>query len=141
MDNKNCCCPVDSNTNNIPAPFPVWVTWFAFAVGLTGALFLRLILVAKAYWPGMIRPFWYIAILGNMLFFLFRAYITKRRKRLISDLHLLDKLQDEKGLCQEDYRALRYLVVSLNASKEMWNYAVIFVLSVLAILWDIAFGS
>lgn len=131
----------NDSSKMIPAPFPAWVTWFAFSVGLAGAVFLRLILVAKAYWPWLIRLFWYIAILGNMFFFLFRAYITQRRKRLISRLHLLDKLKDEKSLCPEDYQALRYLVVSLNASKEMWNYAVIFVLSVLAILWDIAFGS
>jgi hypothetical protein len=142
MDDKGRFCPMgNDNSKMIPAPFPAWVTWLAFTVGLTGAIFLRLILVAKAYWPGMIRPFWYIAIVGNMLFFLFRAYITQRRKRLISGLCLLDKLQDEKSLCQEDYHALRYLVISLNASKEMWNYAVIFILSVIAILWDIAFGS
>lgn len=142
MDDKGRFCPMDYDSRNmIPAPFPAWVTWLAFTVGLAGAVFLRLILVAKAYWPGMIRPFWYLAICGNMLFFLFRAYITRRRKRLISGLHLLDKLRDEQSLCPQDYSALRYLVISLNASKEMWNYAVIFILSVLAILWDIAFGS
>ncbi|MGQ9499234.1 MAG: hypothetical protein ACUVQ6_02500 [Dissulfurimicrobium sp.] len=136
MNDKGRFCPMDNNT-----PFPAWVTWFVFSIGLVGAVSLRLILVAKPYWPGMIRPLWYIAICGNMLFFLFRAYITQRRKRFISGLCLLDKLQDERSLCPQDYHALRYLVISLNASKEMWNYAIIFVLSVFAILWDIAFGS
>jgi hypothetical protein len=30
---------------------------------------------------------------------------------------------------------------SLVASKEMWNYAIIFVFSVLAILWDLWFEA
>ncbi|MGQ9744651.1 MAG: hypothetical protein ACUVQV_01370 [Dissulfurimicrobium sp.] len=101
MNDKGRFCPMDNNT-----PFPAWVTWLVFSIGLVGAVSLRLILVAKPYWPGMIRPLWYIAICGNMLFFLFRAYITQRRKRFISGLCLLDKLQDERSLCPQDYHAL-----------------------------------
>ncbi|UKL13730.1 hypothetical protein [Dissulfurimicrobium hydrothermale] len=141
MDNKDRFCPMNPNTNKIPAAFPAWVAWLAFSIGLTGAVFVRLILVAKAYWPDMIRPFWYIAILGNMIFFLFRAFITYRRKGLIARLNLLEKLQNKNSLCPQDYMALRYLITSLYTSKEMWNYAVIFILSILAIVWDLVFGS
>ncbi len=121
----------------IPHTLPNWVTWLAFSVGLTGALSIRLILVAKAYRPEFIRLFWYTGICGNMVFFMFRSYITRRRRKLIADLHLLDKLAGQDRLCPEDYEAIRYLVASLYASKEQWNYAVIFVFSLLAIAWDI----
>jgi hypothetical protein len=97
--------------------------------------------VAKAYKPELIRLFWYLGVVGNMLFFLFRAYITHRRKRLILELNLLQKLKVENGLCPQDYQAIGYVLSSLVASKEMWNYAIIFVFSVLAILWDLWFEA
>ncbi|MEZ0328500.1 MAG: hypothetical protein ABWK15_02870 [Dissulfuribacterales bacterium] len=133
------CEPFDLNT--LPKRLPAWVAWLAFAVGFTGAVSLRLILVAKAYKPELIRLFWYLGVVGNMLFFLFRAYITHRRKRLILGLNLLQKLEPGQTLCPQDYHALRYVLSSLVTSKEMWNYAIIFVFSVLAILWDIWFEA
>ena len=123
----------------IPHRMPEWVTWAAFGVGLTGAIALRLILVAKAYWPDLIRPLWYIGICGNMLFFLFRTYITQRRRRLVARLKLLEKLRRQEPLCPEEYEALKYLVSSLYVSKERWNYFVIFFFSFLAIGWDLFF--
>jgi len=126
---------------SVPHRLPDWVTWMAFGVGLTGALSLRLILVAKAYSPELIRLFWYIGVCGNMLFFLFRTYITQRRRRLIARLSLLDKLRQRESLCPEDYEALKYLVSSLYVSKERWNYFVIFFFSLLAIGWDLFFSG
>lgn len=133
------CEPFD--LNSLPRRLPTWVAWLAFAVGFIGAVSLRLILIAKAYKPELIRLFWYLGIVGNMLFFLFRAYITHRRKRLILNMNLLNKLQAGQSLCPQDYHAIRYVLSSLVTSKEMWNYAIIFVFSVLAILWDLWFEA
>ncbi len=121
----------------VPSRFPGWVTWLAFSVGLTGSISLRLILIAKAYHPELIRLFWYIGVCGNMVFFLFRSFITRRRRRLITGLDLVEKLRSRGRLHPEDYEALRYLVGSLDASKEQWNYLVIFLCSIAAIAWDL----
>ena len=138
METSSAPCPIDRQSGSIiPSRYPSWVTWLAFAVGLTGAISLRLILIAKAYRPELVRLLWYLGVCGNMLFFMFRAFITHRRRRLITTLRLQEKLQHEHSLCPEDYQALRYLVSSLYASKERWNYAIIFVCSILAIAWDI----
>ncbi len=141
MSRYSCSINLDSDSQSeslrIPNKFPDWVTWLVFAVGLTGALSLRLILIAKAYKPELIRLFWYIGVCGNMLFFLFRTYITNRRRKLITGLDLVNKLKDEQRLCPEDYEALRYLVASLQASKERWNYLIIFGFSLIAIAWDL----
>jgi hypothetical protein len=123
--------------HGVPSRYPGWVTWLAFAVGLTGAISLRLILIAKACRPELVRLLWYLGVCGNMLFFMFRAFITHRRRRLITTLRLQEKLHEENSLCPEDYEALRYLVGSLYASKERWNYLVIFIFSIMAIAWDI----
>ena len=126
-----------NSQEHVPKRLPDWVTWLAFGVGLTGAISLRLILVAKAYWPHLIRLFWYVGVLGNMCFFLFRSFITYRRRHIILELDLLEKLRQMKPLQPIDYKALHYLVASLYISKERWNYFVIFLFSMLAISWDI----
>ncbi len=120
----------------IPHRFPTWVTWLVFALGLTGSISLRLILVAKAYKPELITVLWYIGVCGNMAFFLFRSYITERRKRTIEELDLLQKLET-KTLSKEDYQALHYLVSSIKVSKEKWNYLIISLCSIAAIIWDL----
>ncbi len=135
---ETATCPVNEGKESpIPSRYPSWVTWLAFAVGLAGAISLRLILIAKEYRPELVRLLWYVGVCGNMLFFMFRAFITQRRRRLITDLRLRDKLREEHSLCPEDYEALRYLVDSLYASKERWNYVVIFIFSLMAIAWDL----
>ena len=122
---------------HVPHRFPRWVTWLAFAVGLTGAISLRLILIAKNYKPELISFFWYVGVCGNMLFFMFRSYITNRRRRTIERLRLLEKLESRTPLNEEDLSALRYLVASIKVSKERWHYLVIFVCSLAAIFWDL----
>jgi len=121
----------------LPHKMPSWVTWFAFGIGLTGALSLRLILVARLYSPELVRVYWYIGVIGNMLFFLFRTFITWRRRRLILELDIVDKLKKRSTLTEQDYQAMEYLVSSLYVSKERWNYFVIFFFSILAIAWDL----
>ncbi len=124
---------------HVPHRFPPWVTWLAFGIGLTGSISLRLILVAKAYRPELITFFWYVGVCGNMCFFMFRAYISSRRRRTIEKLRLLEKLENKDSLSEEDLKALKYLVASIQISKERWNYAVIFVCSLVAIFWDLWF--
>ena len=124
---------------HVPHRLPSWVPWVAFGVGLTGAISLRLILVAKAYKPELITLFWYVGVCGNMVFFMFRSYVSRRRKRTIEELRLLEKLEEKRPLSEEDLQALRYLVASLKVSKERWNYTIIFIFSLAAILWDLWF--
>ncbi len=124
---------------HVPSRLPSWVPWLAFAIGLVGAISLRLILVAKAYNPELITLFWYTGVCGNMLFFMFRSYISSRRRRTIEELKLLEKLENKAPLSERDLKALHYLVASIKVSKERWNYAVIFVCSIAAIFWDLWF--
>ncbi len=124
-------------TEGIPSRLPIWITWLAFLVGLTGSLSLRLILIARKYDPELVRLFWYIGVIGNMFFFLFRSYISARRRKIIASLALQEKLKNKAELNSDDYKALSYLISSLYVSKERWNYAIISFFSLLAVLWDI----
>jgi len=78
-----------------------------------------------------------MGICGNMIFFFFRSYITYRRRRLITELDLIAKLEKGVQLSRNECDALHYLVKSLYASKERWNYAVISIFSFAAIAWDL----
>jgi len=127
----------EPSANNTPHVLSPWITWAIFTLGLIAALSLRLILVAKAYRPELIRLLWYIGICGNMIFFFFRSYITYKRRRLITELDLISKLEQGAKLTQNEYAALKYLVKSLYTSKERWNYAVISIFSFAAIAWDL----
>ncbi len=123
----------------MPHRLPAWMAWLAFFLGLTGSISLRLILIAKAYRPELIDFLWYLGVCGNLVFFLFRSFIAARRRRTIEELRLLEKLEQKATLSPKDLEALRYLVASLMVSKERWNYTVIFICSLAAILWDLWF--
>ncbi len=124
-------------TDTPPQKLPSWTIWLFFLIGLTGSVSLRLILVAKEYNPDLIRLFWYIGIVGNMIFFIFRSYISYKRRSLIAGLALHEKLKRGDPLDAMDYQALHYLISSLYVSKERWNYAIISFFSILAIVWDL----
>jgi len=79
----------------------------------------------------------YLGVCGNMVFFSFRFYVAGRRRRVIEELSLLEKLEAKKPLTPEELRALHYLVSSLKVSKERWNYVIIFTCSLAAIAWDL----
>lgn len=72
-----------------------------------------------------------------MVFFSFRFYVAGRRRRVIEELDLLEKLEAHRQLSPQDLAALHYLVSSLKVSKERWNYIIIFTCSLAAIAWDL----
>ncbi|WP_456433275.1 hypothetical protein [Thermosulfuriphilus sp.] len=121
----------------IPRPFPRWVPWAAFAIGITASVSYRLIIVAKHLDPAWIRPLWYVAVCGNSLFFLYRYIISQRRQKVVIERGILEKLKNGCCLSPEDCQAVRYLVYSTVITKEKWNYFVIFASTILAILFDL----
>ena len=117
--------------------FPKSVATFFFLMGLISALSFRLIIIVQHTSPSLVRIFWYVAVLTNLIFFLFRYHISKKRKKAIHSLDLMKKLDSNKPLGQEERDALVYLLTSIDRSKENLNYLSIFLLSVIAILIDI----
>ena len=80
---------------------------------------------------------WYAGIIGYIFFFLYRYRITKKRKKAIDDFELIDKVKANACLTEEDREIVLYLLSSIKSSPEDLNYAIIFILSNLAILADI----
>jgi hypothetical protein len=121
-----------------PRLVPGYLIYGAFALGLLTAIAFRAIIVIDHVRPSWVRPMWYFAVLGNLLFFLYRFKITQKRKHAVDDFRLIQKIKSHSDLEPEDREALVYLLSSIKVSFENRNYFIIFIFSVIAIAVDIA---
>lgn len=106
-------------------------------LGMLSAFAFRSLMVLGQLKPVLVLPVWYFGVIGYMFFFLYRYLITRRRKRAIEEFRLIEKV--EAGQCLEgrDRDVLIYLLSSIWVSREHYNYYIIFVLSILAIMADL----
>jgi hypothetical protein len=116
-------------------PKPVIIGFFV--LGLLSSVAFRAIIILQKYTPDWVRPVWYFGVIGYMLFFMYRYFISQRRKRTIAHSDIIEKIRDGAVLGVEDREAALYLLKSVRASQEDWNYLAIFILSIVAIALDI----
>jgi hypothetical protein len=120
-----------------PHIVPRYVIYLFFILGLISAVAFRAIIVFQRVEPGWVRPVWYVAVLGYVLFFLYRFSISRKRKRAIERFQLIEKVKANACLTDEDREVVLYLLSSIKVSLEDLNYAIIFVLSVAAVAADL----
>ncbi len=113
----------------------------AFILGVLTAIALRALIVFMHVNPDWVRPIWYFAVVGNFFFFYFRFMITQRRKKAIKDFELIKKIKEGKRLTDDEREVTIYLLSSIEKSLENYNYLVIFIFSILAILLDILLSA
>ncbi|MDH4028080.1 MAG: hypothetical protein OEU95_04540 [Nitrospirota bacterium] len=128
------------NTKDHPHTVPGYVIYGFFVLGLLSAIAFRIIIVFQRIEPSWVRPVWYAGVLGYLVFFLYRYYISRKRKRAIRKFDLISKLKANACLSDEDRDVVIYLLSSIQKSMEDLNYYIIFILSVLAIIADLAFS-
>ena len=116
-------------------PKPVIVGFFV--LGLLSSVAFRAIILLQKYSPAWVRPVWYLGVIGYLLFFMYRYYISQRRKRTIAHSSIIEKISSGVMLNAEEREAALYLLKSVRASQEDWNYFAIFVLSIVAIALDL----
>ncbi len=108
-----------------------------FVLGLLSSVAFRAIILLQKYEPTWVRPVWYFGVVGYMLFFMYRYFISQRRKRTIAHSDIITKIRDGQRLSATEREATLYLLKSVRASQEDWNYLAIFVLSIAAIALDL----
>jgi len=116
---------------------PKYIVYFFFIIGLLSAIAFRSIIIFQHIEPPWVRPVWYIGTIGYFLFFLYRYNITKKRKKAVDDFQLIEKLRSEASLTEKDREVVLYLLSSIKLSLEDMNYAIIFILSVVAVIADV----
>lgn len=108
-----------------------------FLLGLLSSVAFRAIILFQKFNPAWVRPVWYFGVIGYMLFFMYRYFISLRRKRAIAQSNIIAKIRDGATLSDDDREAALYLLNSVRKSQEDWNYLAIFVLSLVAIALDV----
>jgi hypothetical protein len=121
----------------VPKIIPKPVIAGFFLLGVLSSVAFRLIIIFQKLHPGWVRPTWYFGVLGYMGFFIYRYYISFRRKRVVAHSDIIAKLEGGGPLSAEDRRAALYLLSSIQKSPEDWNYLAIFILSAIAIGIDL----
>lgn len=127
--------------NNAIRIVPKYVIYSFFILGLISAIAFRTIIVIQRLEPEWIRPVWYAGTIGYFLFFLYRYMITQKRKRAIEEFQLIEKVKANACLTEKDREVVLYLLTSVKYSLEDINYAIIFLLSVLAIAADLILSA
>ncbi len=109
-----------------------------FYVGIIATVFYRVIVFLNRlpthYWADLA---WYIGTIGFIWYFAHRYNIEENRWVIIKERNLEEKIASGKPLSDSDREVLLKTVHSLESSKAKWNYIVIFVVSGLALVWDI----
>lgn len=125
--------------DNLPTLSPRYRIYGALGLGLFTAIAVRSIIIFEHIEPDWVRPVWYVAILGNFVFFYYRYQITAKRKRAVRKQLLIEKISTGGTLSDDDRDVLCYLLNSINKSPENINYLIISVFSLVAIAVDLAF--
>ncbi|OGW26575.1 MAG: hypothetical protein A2X59_01410 [Nitrospirae bacterium GWC2_42_7] len=124
-----------------PHTVPKSVSYGFFVLGLLSAIAFRAIIVFQHLEPLWVRPVWYIGTGGYFFFFIYRYEIARKRKKAIDEFQLIEKLKANACLQDEDREVVLYLLGSIKYSPEDINYAVIFILSIIAIVADLLLSA
>lgn len=120
---------------------PKYVIYGFFILGLLSAIAFRAIILFQRLEPSWVRPVWYIGTIGYFFFFLYRYAITKKRKKAIEQFQLIEKVKANACLTDQDREVVLYLLSSLRLSLEDINYAIIFILSLVAVAADLLLSA
>lgn len=112
-------------------------SWIFFIIALVAAVSVRLVNVllnASQFWA---KAFWYIGVIGFAVYFLYKFNLDLRLKRYLEKSRLQEKLNQQEGLTQDEYKALAGLLCNLRSKKEAINYFFIFFTSAIALFLGI----
>ena len=124
----------NSSPHTVPKPLIIG----AMVIGILSALAFRSLLILDQTLPSLVLPVWYFGVIGYFFFFLYRYWISAKRKRAIEEFRLIEKVEAGQCLQGQDREVLIYLLSSIKVSREHINYYTIFALSILAIMVDMA---
>lgn len=113
---------------------PSSLRWFFFVVGIIATIAYRIIIVLNLYDPLWVKISWYIGTIGFIFYFGYLYKLQSKRADLAKQYGLLNLVKKMKGIKAEQKNALSYIVKSNMTSKAKWNSAVIFILSLLALI-------
>jgi len=121
----------------LPSVLPRWVIQLFFWIGLTAAVCVRSLSAVSQFDPAAALWVWRFAMLCYIFFFGYRYWIGRRRRRVVAENRLVEHVQSCQSMDPVVREATLYVLRSITRSKELFNYGVIFLLSLLALGIDL----
>ena len=118
-------------------PNPKPVRLFFFWAGIIATIAYRIIIVLNLYSPSWVKIAWYIGTIGFVLYFGHRFNISRKKARLIKEYDLVNTINNADCIDPQKKQILHYLIKTTATSKAGYNAAVIFFLSIAALLLGI----
>lgn len=107
---------------------------FFFWSGIIATVSYRAIVILNHWSKGIALAAWYIGTVGFIIYFWHRYIVSEKRVRLIRDHNLIRDVANSPNLSASQIDANEYILQTLLSTKEKWNYIVIFITSVLALV-------
>ena len=114
-------------------PNPKLIRLFFFWSGIIATIAYRIIIVLDFYSPSWVKIAWYIGTVGFIFYFGHRFDIARKKAKLIQDYKLVEAINNS-DIDPQKKIALHYLAKTTATSKSRYNAAVIFFLSIAALL-------
>ena len=115
---------------------PAWMRNLFFWSGIVATICYRAIVILNHYSADIALGAWYIGTIGFIIYFWHRYVVSEKRVGLIKQHDLINAVK-KSNLPKEQIDANEYLLTTLLSTKEKWNYIVIFISSVIAIILGI----
>ena len=113
------------------------IRWFFFWAGIIATIAYRIIILLNFYDPLWVKVSWYIGTIGFILYFGHRFNVARKRAKLVRDYKLVQAIDNTYDIDPQKKIALHYLVKTSLTSKSRWNSAIIFILSLIALIMGI----
>jgi hypothetical protein len=124
------------NVDNEFKVLPRWMIYLLLWIGLMAGIAVRLLMLLNRVNPVAAIWVWRFAMLSYTVFFGYRYIITRRRRLVITHHSLLARISEAEDLDPTTRAATLYILRSITRSKELFNYAFICILSMVALILD-----
>ena len=116
-----------------------FVSWIFFFTAIAAVISIRVVNLLMNTNPTLAKAFWYIGIIGFLIFFAYKFRYDNIVRRELEKSQLKDKLIYKKELSEHDYEVLGTIICKLLSRKDAINYFCIFLFSGLALALAIYF--
>ncbi|MBN2163541.1 MAG: hypothetical protein JXR25_11585 [Pontiellaceae bacterium] len=115
---------------------PRWVIHLFLWIGLSAGIAVRSLMLLNRVNPEAAVWVWRFAMFSYTIFFGYRYWITRRRRRIVCRHNLEKMISEADGLDPVTREATVYILRSITRSKELFNFAFICILSLIALVLD-----
>lgn len=115
---------------------PKWLINLFLWIGLCAGIAVRSLMLLNRANPVAAIWVWRFAMFSYFIFFAYRYFIGRRRKRVVINHDLIEKITQVEGLDETTREGTIYILRSIVRSKELFNYSFICLLSLVALILD-----